>query len=66
MHITTYLSDDGDGRTRFHRSFLWDEPADPEVAEGLRQMMQATVLAGEGAITAAFEETQPGYSTCGP
>ena len=66
MHITTYLSDDGDGRTRFHRSFLWDEPADPDVAEGLRQMMQAMVLAGEGAIKAAFDETQPGYSTCGP
>ena len=56
MYITTRIADEGDGRTSIRRSFLWDEPADPEVAEGLRQMMNGTVLAGEDAMRAVFEE----------
>jgi len=56
MYITTRISDEGGGRTRIARSFLWDEPADAEVADGLRQMMSATVLAGEGAMREVFEE----------
>ena len=56
MHITTRLSDEGAERTRVTRSFLWEEPQDPDVAEGLRQMMQAMVTAGEGAIKTVFEE----------
>ena len=56
MHITTRMSDAGDGRTKIGRSFLWEEPADPEVAETLREMMQAMVLAGEVAIKSVFEE----------
>ena len=30
MYITTRISDEGGGRTRIARSFLWDEPADAE------------------------------------
>ena len=57
MHITTRLADVGAGRTNVARSFLWEEPADPEVAATLLQMMQGMVVAGEGAIKQAFEET---------
>ena len=56
MYITTRIADAGGGRTSITRSFVWDEPADAEVAEGLRQMMSATVLAGEGAMREVFEE----------
>ncbi len=56
MYITTRIADEGDGRTSIMRSFLWDEPANTEVAEGLRQMMNGTVLAGEGAMREVFEE----------
>jgi uncharacterized protein YndB with AHSA1/START domain len=56
MHITTRLSDAGAERTRVVRSFLWDEPADPEIADSLRQMMAAMVAAGEGAIAEIFVE----------
>jgi uncharacterized protein YndB with AHSA1/START domain len=56
MYITTRLEDLGDGRTSVARSFYWESPVDPEVAEGVRQMMEATVRAGEGAIKAVFEE----------
>ena len=34
----------------------WEEPADAEIAESLRQMMAAMVKAGEDAIKAIFEE----------
>src|SRR5205814_5656230 len=40
MHITTRLGEAGEGRTRVARSFLWEEPADPDVAQSLRQMME--------------------------
>ena len=56
MYITTRLTDVGGGRTSIKRSFVWDDPADAEVAEGLRQMMSATVVAGEGAMREVFEE----------
>ena len=56
MYITTRIADKGGGRTTIMRSFLWDEPADAEVAEGLRQMMNGTVLAGEDAMREVFEE----------
>jgi uncharacterized protein YndB with AHSA1/START domain len=56
MHITTRLSDAGGGQTNVSRSFLWDEPANPEIAQNLRQMMQGMVAAGEGAIKEVFEE----------
>jgi uncharacterized protein YndB with AHSA1/START domain len=56
MYITTRLTDEGSGRTGIERSFVWDEPADPEVAEGLLQMMSATVVAGEDAMREVFEE----------
>jgi uncharacterized protein YndB with AHSA1/START domain len=55
MHITTRLTDAGEGRTRVTRSFLWEEPADREVAASLREMMQAMAAAGEPAIKSAFE-----------
>ncbi len=56
MYITTRIADAGGGQTSITRSFVWDEPADAEVAEGLRQMMSATVLAGEDAMREVFEE----------
>jgi len=56
MHITTRLSDAADGQTRVSRSFLWEAPADPEIAQGLGQMMTAMIAAGESAIKEVFEE----------
>ena len=56
MHITTRLSDAGAGQTKVSRSFLWEEPADPEVAQSVRPMMEAMVAAGETAIKEVFEE----------
>ena len=56
MYITTRIDGSGEGRTRIRRSFLWEEPADAEIAESLRQMMAAMVKAGEDAIKAIFEE----------
>ncbi len=58
MHITTRMSDAGQHRTRVARSFLWEEPADPEIADTLRQMMQAMVLAGESAIKEVFQQAR--------
>ena len=54
MHITTRLSDAEGGRTLVARSFLWEEPDDPDVAATMRQMMQVMVTAGEGAIKEVF------------
>ena len=56
MYITTRLTDEGNGRTTIKRSFVWEEPADPDVAEGLRAIMAGTVAAGEGAMKEVFEE----------
>lgn len=56
MYVTTRLVDLGGGRTAVKRSFTWDTPADPEIAEGVRQMMEAMSVAGEGAIKEVFEE----------
>ena len=56
MYITTRITGDGGDRTSIKRSFVWDDPADAEVAEGLRQMMSAMVIAGEGAMREVFEE----------
>ena len=50
------MSEAGDRHTRVDRSFLWEEPEDPDVAESLRQMMEAMVVAGEGAIKSVFED----------
>jgi hypothetical protein len=56
MHITSRLADAGADQTRIVRSFLWEEPADPEIAEGLRGMMAAMVAAGESALCEVFAE----------
>lgn len=56
MYVTTRLTDEGAGRTRVKRSFIWEPPADSEIAEGVRQMMEAMSMAGEGAIKEVFEE----------
>jgi hypothetical protein len=56
MYVTSRLSDAGSGRTRLVRSFVWDEPADPEIAERLRDMMGAMVQAGEVAIQEVLAE----------
>lgn len=55
MHITTRLTDEEEGKTKITRSFLWEEPPDAEVRDGLKQMMQAMVAAGEGAISEVLE-----------
>jgi uncharacterized protein YndB with AHSA1/START domain/class 3 adenylate cyclase len=54
-YVTTRLSDAGGERTRVQRAFLWDLPADPEIAASIREMLEGMVRAGEGAIKAAFE-----------
>jgi hypothetical protein len=56
MYVTTRIRDCGESRTRILRSFLWDEPADPDVAENVRQIMESVVFGGEGALRDAFEE----------
>ncbi|HEV2216676.1 MAG TPA: DUF2652 domain-containing protein [Candidatus Dormibacteraeota bacterium] len=56
MYVTTRITDEGGGHTCVQRSFLWDEPVDADVAEGLRQMMGAMAIAGEAAIREVFEE----------
>jgi len=56
MYITTRMSDAGDGQTSIIRSFLWEPPNDPDVADVMRQSMQAIVVAGEVAIKSVFEE----------
>ena len=60
MYITTRMSDAGEGRTSITRSFLWEQPDDPDVAEAVRQGVQAIVLAGEAAIKSVFEESASG------
>jgi len=57
MYVTTRMTDAPANQTSITRSFLWETPADPEVAAGLHQMMEFMVLAGEGAIKEVFEET---------
>jgi uncharacterized protein YndB with AHSA1/START domain len=57
LHVTTRMTDAPNNRTRVARSFLWETPADPDVASGLHQMMEGIVAAGEGAIKEVFEGT---------
>ncbi len=56
MYITTRITDEGGGRTQVKRSMVWETPLDSEVADGVRQMMEAMSIAGEGAIREVFEE----------
>ena len=56
MHITTRLSRAGADQTRVVRSFLWEEPADPEIAQTLRDIMAAMAPAGETAMQEIFAE----------
>jgi len=58
MYITTRLSDADGGGTKIGRSFIWEEPADPDVASQVRQMLQAVVFAGEGAIKSVFDKPE--------
>jgi len=55
-YITTRIDDAGQGRTRIQRWFMWDEPADPEIAPALRQMMEAVVLEGAEALQSVLEQ----------
>lgn len=54
-YVTTRMSDAPENWTSVTRSFLWETPSDPDVAEGLGQMMEAMIAAGEVAITEVFE-----------
>ena len=56
MYVTTRISDQGGGRTQVKRSFIWEPPSDAEIADGVRQMMEAMSVAGEEAIREVFEE----------
>jgi uncharacterized protein YndB with AHSA1/START domain len=56
LYVTTRMLDAPGNRTSVERSFLWEAPADPDVAAGLHQMMATMVTAGEGAIKEVFEE----------
>jgi len=55
-YITTRISDAGGGRTKILRSFIWEKPADHEVAAGIAETMESMIRAGEGALAAVFEE----------
>ena len=55
MYVTTRMSDDGAGRTRITRSFLWEEPTDPDIAQPMHQMLEAMILAGEAEIQSIFD-----------
>jgi uncharacterized protein YndB with AHSA1/START domain len=56
-YITIRISDAVPGRTRIQRWFIWDEPNDPEIAPALRQMMEAVVSEGAGALQSVLEAT---------
>src|SRR5438309_702833 len=58
MYITTRLSDADGGGTKIGRSFIWEEPADPDVASQVRQLLEAVVFAGEGAIKSVFDKSE--------
>src|SRR5690348_10862828 len=55
LYVTARMSDVPGDHTRVTRSFLWETPPDPDVKAGLQQMMEAVVVAGEGAIKEVFE-----------
>jgi len=55
-YITTHIADAGQGRTRIQRWFIWDEPADPDIAPALRQMMEAVVHEGAEALQSVLEQ----------
>jgi len=57
MYVTTRLDDAGNGRTRIGRSFIWEVPSDPEVANSVRAMMEGMTSAGESALRDVFEES---------
>jgi uncharacterized protein YndB with AHSA1/START domain len=56
MYITTRFGEANGGRTSVKRSFLWEQPIDPDIASNVRQMMEAMTLAGDAAIKSVFEE----------
>jgi uncharacterized protein YndB with AHSA1/START domain len=56
-YLTTRISDAGGRRTRIERYFVWDEPADPEIRDALRQMMEAVAGEGKEALKTVLEET---------
>jgi uncharacterized protein YndB with AHSA1/START domain len=61
LYITTTLTEAGADRTRMVRAFLWEEPADPEIAENVRQGMQGMAVAGESEMQAVFAEKAEAY-----
>ena len=56
LYVTTRMADAANDRTSVTRSFLWEAPPDPDVAAGLKEMMEAIVSAGDVAIKEVFEE----------
>ena len=57
LFLTTHISDGGDGRTRILRSCIWDEPADPELAQTLRRRIEDVLIASEGVLQEVFGES---------
>jgi len=56
LYVTTRMAAAGENQTTITRSFLWEQPDDPDVAEVMRQGMAAVVAAGEGAIKEVFAQ----------
>jgi uncharacterized protein YndB with AHSA1/START domain len=63
MYITTRIIDAGEGRTQIARSFIWETPDDPEIAQGVRDLIEATIAPSEAAIKEVLEEKA---ATTGP
>ena len=56
MLMTASLADIDGGATEITRWFRWEKPADPEIADGLRQMLEIMAVAGNSAMREVFEE----------
>jgi uncharacterized protein YndB with AHSA1/START domain len=56
MYTTARLAGAEGGRTEISRALLWDSPGDPEIADGLRQMIELVTVTGDAAMREVFEE----------
>jgi hypothetical protein len=55
MYVTIRVAESGGG-TQISRAYVWEEPGDPEIAGGLRQMMETMAAIGDAAMRDVFEE----------
>jgi len=61
MYVTIQVAESGAG-TRISRAYVWEEPGDPEIAGGLRQMMEAMAAIGDEAMRHVFAEGEASSS----